>query len=116
MEFERNQVTNDLVIVSSKSVKGHAAAIFEAIFASIHTTKITNDLGREIDKSNVFLKFERNQVTNDSVSGTQIRVCNWKIFFLFLNQNICFGTPKNHLDETVLLSPQNTCLNWWIRK
>ena len=26
------------------------------------------------------------------------------------------GTQKNRLDETVLLSTQNTCLNWWIRK
>ena len=70
-------MTNDIVIVSSKSVKGHAAAILEAIFASIHTTKITIDLGRKIDKINAYMKFERNQVTNGfSVSGTQIRVCN----------------------------------------
>ena len=26
------------------------------------------------------------------------------------------GTQKNRLHETVLLSTQNTCLNWWIRK
>ena len=26
------------------------------------------------------------------------------------------GTQKNRLDETVLLSAQNTCLNWWLRK
>ena len=25
-------------------------------------------------------------------------------------------TQKNHLDETVLLSTQNICLNWWVRK
>ena len=76
MEFERNQVTNDLVIVSFKSVKDHAAAILEAIFASIHTKKITIDLGRKIDKSNAYMKFERNRVTDGfSVSGTQIRVC-----------------------------------------
>ena len=24
-------------------------------------------------------------------TGPQIRVCNWKLFFLFLNQNICCG-------------------------
>ena len=27
-------------------------------------------------------------------SGPQIRVCNWKLFFLFLNQNICCGYSK----------------------
>ena len=26
------------------------------------------------------------------------------------------GTQKNRLDETVLLSTQNICLNWWVRK
>ena len=26
------------------------------------------------------------------------------------------GTQKNRLNETVLLSTQNTCLNWWVRK
>ena len=41
---------------------------------------------------------------------------NWKLFFLFLNQNICCGYSKNCLDEMVLLSTQNTCLKWWIRK
>ena len=25
------------------------------------------------------------------------------------------GTQKNRLNETVLLSTQNTCLNWWVR-
>ena len=39
-------------------------------------------------------------------TGPQIRVCNWKLFFLFLNQNICCGYSKNHLNETVLLSTQ----------
>ena len=35
-----------------------------------------------------------------------------KIFFLFLNQNICFdvlGTQKNSLNEMVLLSTQIIC-------
>ena len=26
------------------------------------------------------------------------------------------GTQKNRLNETVLLSTQNMCLNWWVRK
>ena len=28
-------------------------------------------------------------------------------FFLFLNQNMCFGTQKNRLHETVLLSTKH---------
>ena len=40
-----------------------------------------------------------------------VRVCNRKIFFLFLNQNIYYnkGTQKNRLNEMVLLSTQNIC-------
>ena len=48
-------------------------------------------------------------------SDLQISVFK-KYFFLFLNQNILYvvGTQKNHLNETVPLSNQNTCLNrWW---
>ena len=52
-----------------------------------------------------------------TLPGPQIRVRNWKLFFLFLNQNICCGySKKKRLNETVLLRTQNTCLNWWIRK
>ena len=37
-------------------------------------------------------------------------VC-WKIIFLFLNQKYVVGSQKNRLNETVLLSTQNTSLN-----
>ena len=43
--------------------------------------------------------------------GLQIRVCTRTLFFLFLNQTYGVGTQKNRLDETVLLSTQNICLN-----
>ena len=43
-------------------------------------------------------------------SDLLVRVCNRKIFFLFLNQNICCWCSKNLLNETVLLGIQNTCL------
>ena len=43
--------------------------------------------------------------TADDTWGLQIRVRTRKLFFLFLNQNIC--TQKNSLDETGLLSTQN---------
>ena len=46
----------------------------------------------------------------------QIRVRNWKLFSYFLNKTYLVGIQKNRLIETVLLSTQNTCLNWWIRK
>ena len=37
---------------------------------------------------------------------------------LFLNQNICCGasTQKKCLRETVLLSTQNICKNWQVKK
>ena len=34
----------------------------------------------------------------------------------FLTEAYVVGTQKNHLDETALLSTQNTWLNWCIRK
>ena len=37
-------------------------------------------------------------------SGLQIRVCNQKLIFLFLNKTYVVGTQKNPLNETVLLS------------
>ena len=34
----------------------------------------------------------------------------------FSTKTYVVGTQKDRLDETVLLSTQNTCLNWWVRK
>ena len=46
-------------------------------------------------------------------TGLQIRVNTEKLFFLFLNQNMLWvlKLQKNLLNETVLLSTQNICLN-----
>ena len=49
-------------------------------------------------------------------AGPQIRVLNWKLFFLFLNQNIWCGYSKELSRREGSFSSQNTCLNWWIRK
>ena len=39
---------------------------------------------------------------SSSVPDFQIGVCNWKLFFLFLNQNICsFEHPKHYLNRSV---------------
>ena len=35
----------------------------------------------------------------------------WKIIFFISQPKHVVGTQKNHLNETVLLSTQNTCLN-----
>ena len=51
MEFESNQMTNDLVIVS-KSAKWQAVAILVAILVSIYWTKLIVDLVWKIDNSN----------------------------------------------------------------
>ena len=37
-------------------------------------------------------------------------------FFYFSTKTYVVGTQKNRLNETVLLSTQNTCLNLWVRK
>ena len=42
-----------------------------------------------------------------TVAGPEMRVRNRKLFFL----SYVVGTQKNHLNETVLLSTQNICLN-----
>ena len=43
--------------------------------------------------------------------------CILKIYFLyFSSKTYVVGTQKNSLNETVLFSTQNTCLNWWVRK
>ena len=54
--------------------------------------------------------------TLSTLTGPQIRVLTWKLFSYFSTKTYDVGTQKNRLNETVLLSTQNTCLNWWIRK
>ena len=44
-------------------------------------------------------------------SGLQIRVRIGKLFYYFSSKTYTVGTQKNRLNETVLLSTQNTCLN-----
>ena len=42
----------------------------------------------------------------------------WVIIFFsyFLTKTYVVGTQNNHLSETGLLSTQNICWNWWVRK
>ena len=49
------------------------------------------------------------------VSGLEYQ-CIIKKKFCFSTKTYVVGTQKNSLNEMVLLSTQNTCLNWWIRK
>ena len=37
-------------------------------------------------------------------------------FSYFPIKTYVVGIQKNRLNETVLLSTQNTCFNWWVRK
>ena len=39
-----------------------------------------------------------------------------KCFLYFSSKTYVVGTQKSRLNETVLLSTQNTCLNEWVRK
>ena len=66
MKFGKNQITNDLVIVSTRA-NTWAAAILVAIFVSFARQKPVFELGQEIDKSNPYMKFGRNQETKDQV-------------------------------------------------
>ena len=54
---------------------------------------------------------QRAGMTEIKVGRPFLRVLTQKLVFLFLNQNICCGTQKNRLNETVLLSIQNICYN-----
>ena len=47
------------------------------------------------------------------------RVSQKIIFLISQHKTYGVGTQKNRLNETFLLSTQNsenTCLNWWVRK
>ena len=54
------------------------------------------------------LTFQRKKVR---LTGPQIRERNEKYFSYFSTKTYVVGTQKNRLNETVLLSTQNTCLN-----
>ena len=41
-------------------------------------------------------------------------MCYWKLFFLFLKKKCVVDTQKSRLNETVLLSTHNKCLNCWV--
>ena len=46
-----------------------------------------------------------------------VRVHNkTNIFSYFSTKTYAVGTQKNHLNETVHLSAQNICKNWWVRR
>ena len=58
---------------------------------------------------------KRLQSTYGYNADLNIRVHNRKIFFVFLNQNICCGyskEPSQSLNEAVLLSTQNNAKNY----
>ena len=50
------------------------------------------------------------------VPGPQIRVRNWKLFSYFSTKTYVVGAQRNRLNDLLLLSTQNLCLNWVIRK
>ena len=52
----------------------------------------------------------------DLETGLPIRVLLENCFLYFSSKTYVVGTQKNRLNETVLLSTQNTCLNCWVRK
>ena len=54
----------------------------------------------------------KNKMVCFHATGLQIRVRIGKLFFLyFSSKTYVVGTQRKRLNETVLLSTQNTCLN-----
>ena len=51
----------------------------------------------------LFIALDR---TGINITRRLDKVRNQKLFFLFLNKNICCGYSKNRLNDTVLLSTQ----------
>ena len=46
-----------------------------------------------------------------------VKYCITRIWFSYFSiKTYVVGTQKNRLNETILLSTQNKCLNWWVRK
>ena len=58
----------------------------------------------------VYKTFKHDKV-NMLKAALQIRVCIGKLFSLSSSKTYVVGTQKNRLNETVLLSTQNTCFN-----
>ena len=83
------------------------------ILAMIYLTKSIFDEIWKKSGDNWLKSVNKRKLTS---ADTQIRVCNWILYFYFSTKTYVVGSQKNCLDETVLLSTQTTCLNWWIRK
>ena len=72
---------------------------------------------RRVNKKDyIFFSFLYESICCDVHSGPEIRVCNWKLFSYFSTKTYVVGTQNNCLNETVLLSTQNICLDCWVRK
>ena len=63
-----------------------------------------------------FLKELLHSLTLAVWTGLQLRVRTKKLFYYFSTKTYVVDTQKNRLNETVILSAQNICLNWWVRK
>ena len=86
MELERHQVINDRVKRVHKA-KGQAAAILVAILVSSLRTNPIFKLGREIHKSNAYLKFGRSQVTNDLYMCPRVQINRrWPSWLVFIRK------------------------------
>ena len=63
---------------------------------------------------NEYYTYDTN-ISNDK-PGLQINVRKLKTIFLISQPNQVVGTQKNRLNEKVLLSTKNICLDCWVRK
>ena len=56
------------------------------------------------------------QAYYQGLSGLQVKCVSENYFSYFSTKTYVVCAQKNRLNETVLLTTQNTCFNWWVRK
>ena len=76
---------------------------------SCHSPEVLNSSPEYIYIPSRFLLIKKKNRNRET--GSQIIVCNWNYFCYFSTKTYVVGTQKNRLNETILLSNQNTCLN-----
>ena len=85
------------------------------IIAILHSTfMIDIPLAMPLRKS--MIKSQSVDESSPRNAGKSSRLSIENYFPYSSTKTYIVGAQKNCLNETVLLSTQNTCLNWWVRK
>ena len=107
---KQRPVNRRKTVISSFLIAGIHLAIhfgrfsyYYAVDIELHTTHTLKNRPKTMSK------------LQEMYRGPQKRVHNRKLFYDFSTKTYVVGTQKNRLDETVLLTTQNTCFNGWVR-